>query len=212
MNTGSVHWRLSVSNSIKIEALQLQANECLMRLRTRGNELVPGGKIKDIMPLLSRDELERMYLDALVVCNNVTKVILDPIVLQSAVPIVRAAPGAFAAPKYTLDRDRAPPPPPVAEKTCRECDQTKPNTFEFFGKKWSGSRTNYVTVDVCKICANAKIRKSVQLSKLKSFQHQKYDELIAKGRTHDEAIVECKQEANPLLEVLREKGVIKGDE
>lgn len=193
------------------QGTRAQAEMVIARLRQMGP---PDAKLKDLLTMLTRDQLEAMFVDALVVCNNVTKVIaplpqIDP---HAPVPIVRAAPGAFDGPRYTLDRDRTPPPPVAKEKTCRDCHQTKLNDFDHFGKKWSGTRTNYVTVDVCKVCANGKIKKSVQLSKLKSFQHQKYDELIQLGRTHDEAIVECKHEANPLLEVLREKGLMKKNE
>jgi len=46
-------------------------------------------------------------------------------------------------------------------KTCRTCGHVKPNTFEFFGKKIKGTRTNFVTTDVCKICRNANISKGM---------------------------------------------------
>ena len=48
------------------------------------------------------------------------------------------------------------------EKRCNECKFMKPNTFEFFGKKWHKTRTNYVTVDVCNECKKAKIANSMR--------------------------------------------------
>ena len=41
-------------------------------------------------------------------------------------------------------------------KTCRTCKELKRNCFELFGKKIQGTRDNFVTTDVCKVCANKK--------------------------------------------------------
>ncbi len=44
------------------------------------------------------------------------------------------------------------------EKECLHCHKVKPNTFEFWGKKFHGTRDvkDMVTTDVCKDCANDK--------------------------------------------------------
>lgn len=63
----------------------------------------------------------------------------------------------MAGTHYTLDRDKPKPEVPK-QKTCKRCQVTKANTFDFFGKKLCGSRTTYATVDICKACMGAKMK------------------------------------------------------
>lgn len=62
-----------------------------------------------------------------------------------------------------LDRDLPKVVPPT-EKPCKACGTVKPNNFMHFGKKISGSRTTFTTLDVCKVCRNARISGSMKRS------------------------------------------------
>jgi hypothetical protein len=53
-------------------------------------------------------------------------------------------------------------------KTCRKCGELKSNDFNNFGKKWGGTRTHYITVDVCKVCSG----KAISAGHMNNWQHR----------------------------------------
>jgi hypothetical protein len=66
----------------------------------------------------------------------------------------------MAGTHYILDRDRDDNKNPmelIKEKPCRTCKVTKPNTFQFFGKKLWKTRYTLTTNEVCIACQKAKV-------------------------------------------------------
>jgi hypothetical protein len=194
-----------------INSLKTRAEVHIQLLRAKFPQ--GGIKVSQMLDQTSHEDLKAMYVDLLHIANELTKLYV-PDEPYTPVTTVRAAPGAFQGPRYTLSRDekivtmeQLP-----TEKTCRECGKDKPNNFTNFGKKWSGTRTNYITVDVCKVCANAKISKGVFMHQMTSGEAQYYDQLTKEqGLTHEEAAYIVKRE-NALERVIRlEKAKLKAD-
>jgi len=89
----------------------------------------------------------------------------------------------MAGSAYTLDRDRPKPIVP-AEKACLRCEVVKPNTFEFFGKKLSGTRTRFATLDICKVCTNikrAETRQETHEAKV-AYENARFEAIIRKHK------------------------------
>lgn len=84
---------------------------------------------------------------------------------------------------YTLDRDKSKPEVPK-EKPCKRCGRVYPNTFEYFGKKVSGSRTNFVTNDVCAQCKHDKLMEYVNEKRRSDAEYAAYkrQQLLDKSR------------------------------
>lgn len=59
--------------------------------------------------------------------------------------------------KYIMGKDMPPLTPAAPTKVCKRCNIEKPNNFLFFGKKHQQTRTNFVTVDICKDCVSKKL-------------------------------------------------------
>lgn len=54
--------------------------------------------------------------------------------------------------------------PILTKKQCKRCGKVKDNDFHNFGKKVSGVRFHFVTLDVCKDCTREAISKGMKAS------------------------------------------------